>query len=92
MTSIRNDMIHYKYNYIGDGNSIPASVNSKNPISKRNLQEYFTKSNMMKVKKNTIDFLQLICNELNIQINNVKILESDAKGTPYHYLSINTNQ
>ena len=87
MTSIRNDMIHYKYNYIGDGNSIPTSGNSKNPISKRNLQEYFTKSNMMKVKKNTIDFLQLICTELNIQINNVKILEGDAKGTPYNYLS-----
>ncbi|MFR1824506.1 MAG: hypothetical protein ACLSXJ_14210 [Clostridium saudiense] len=84
--SIRNDLIHYKFNSLGLGSAIPVGANNINAIGKYELYNYFTKTNMTYVKEGIKKFLYLIANDLNLKINTSSLaIVSDGKDpyTPY---------
>lgn len=81
-TKIRNEMIHFKETYIGDGSGIPDFV-----IGKTSVNKYFTKDNMEKVLKQYIILGNLIASTLGLKIaDNIRIFMCDGEDEIVNYV------
>lgn len=81
-TKVRNEMIHFKKTYIGDGTGIP---NFK--LGGQGVAEFFTKPNMEMVKNGYIDLSELIAKNLNLKIfTNIDVFESDGRDGLVNYV------
>ena len=81
-TRVRNEMIHFKETYIGDGSGIP---NFK--IGNVSVNEFFTKDNMEQILNEYIVLGNLIASTLGLQIaNDIKIFTCDGEEEIVNYV------
>lgn len=88
-TKVRNEMIHFKKTYIGDGSGIP---NFK--LGGQEVADFFTKKNMKKIRDGYVDLTELIAATLGLNIfKNIQIFECDGRDglVNYVYDKISTN-
>jgi len=64
VTGIRNELIHYKKNYIGVGSGIPGFS-----IKKSDIADFFVKSNMENVIKAIISFADFVAEQLGLIVH-----------------------
>lgn len=87
-TKVRNEMIHFKKTYIGDGSDIP-NFN----IANTSVRDFFTQTNMKNALNKHIALSKLIATELGLKTaSDVDIFSCDGRGsivnyvyTPYEY-------
>lgn len=81
-TSVRNEMIHFKKTYIGEGSWIP---NFK--LGKVFVAEYFTKDNIMKTYEGYVYLCHEIANVLGLEIfDKVDVFECDGRDGLTNYV------
>lgn len=81
-TKVRNGMIHYKRNYVGDGTGIPGFS-----FEGQEVAEFFTKSNMEKMKQGYVKLAEIIANELGLKIYpGIEIFACDGRDGLVNYV------
>lgn len=81
-TKVRNEMIHFKKTYIGDGSDIPNFT-----IANTSVRDFFTKSNMENTLNKHIALSMLIATELGLKIaSDVDIFSCDGCGDIVNYV------
>ncbi len=81
-TKVRNEMIHFKRTYIGDGAGIPDFE-----IGGQKVSQFFTKSNMLLLMKEHIKLVKLIANTLELSIyEEGSIFECDGRDNLVNYV------
>ena len=88
-TSVRNEMIHFKKTYIGDGTGLP---NFK--LGKARIADYFTKTSITETYNGYISLCQTIAQTLGLNIfEQIDIFACDGRDglTNYVYDKTNTN-
>lgn len=81
-TKVRNEMIHFKKNYIGHGSGIP---NFK--IGGESVADFFTKNNMINLKNGYLNLTKLIADSLELYIfKDINIFEHDARDGLVNYI------
>ncbi|GFH96385.1 hypothetical protein IMSAGC003_02941 [Lachnospiraceae bacterium] len=81
-TRVRNEMIHFKETYIGDGSGIPDFK-----IRNVSVNGFFTKDNMEKILNEYIVLGNLIASTLGLQIaNDIKIFTCDGEEEIVNYV------
>lgn len=81
-TRVRNEMIHFKKTYIGDGTGIP---NFK--IGNVDVATYFTKQNIQTIYLHCIELCKAIANELELSIfEDISIFECDSRDGLINYI------
>lgn len=73
-TRVRNGMIHYKRNYVGDGMGIPSYS-----FEGQEVAGFFTQSNMKKMKDGYVEFAEKIAEALGLKIySDIEIFACDG--------------
>ena len=81
-TKVRNEMIHFKKTYIGDGTGIP---NFK--IGRQNVANFFTKQNMELLRTGHINLAKIIANKTGLSIyEDGEIFECDGRDGLVNYV------
>ncbi len=81
-TKVRNEMIHFKKTFIGDGSGIP---NFK--LGGQGVAEFFTKQNMMTAKNGYVNLVELIATTLGLNIfKEIDIFECDGRDGLVNYV------
>lgn len=81
-TKVRNEMIHFKRTYIGDGTGIPDFE-----IGGQNVSQFFTQANMMLLTEQHIKLAKLIAEELGLSIyEEGNIFECDGRDGLVNYV------
>lgn len=81
-TKVRNGMIHYKRNYVGDGTGIPGYS-----FEGQEVADFFTKSNMKKMKQGYVQLAEIIAMELGLNIcPDIEIFACDGMNDLVNYV------
>ncbi len=81
-TRVRNEMIHFKKTYIGDGSGIPNFQ-----LGGQWVAEFFTKQSMMLIRDGYVNLAELIANNLGLNIfKNIDIFECDGRDGLVNYI------
>lgn len=81
-TKVRNEMIHFKKTYIGDGSEIPNFE-----LGKQDVANFFTKSNMEKILKDHIMLTENIASTLGLRLHKeVEIFQCDGMDCLVNYV------
>lgn len=81
-TRIRNELIHFKKSFIGDGTDIPPIT-----FGNTNLIDYFTQENIIKCKENVINLSKLIAERLELCIyEEIGTFASDGRDGLVNYI------
>lgn len=81
-TRVRNGMIHYKRNYVGDGTGI-----SEYSFEGQEVAVFFTKTNMEKMKQGYVKLAEIIASELGLQIySDIEIFACDGMDELVNYV------
>ena len=81
-TKVRNEMIHFKRTYIGDGTGIPDFE-----IGGQNVSQFFAQANMMLLTEQHIKLAKLIAEELGLSIyEEGNIFECDGRDGLVNYV------
>lgn len=79
---IRNEMIHFKKTYIGDGTEIPNFE-----LGRQNVADFFTKGNMQKTLQEHVALAKSIANTLGLRIyESVEIFQCDGMDDLVNYV------
>ncbi|NFR85690.1 hypothetical protein FDE85_02600 [Clostridium botulinum] len=82
VTKVRNEMIHYKKNFIGNGSGIPNFS-----IAKISVREFFIQDNMNYLIDEFIKLGDLIASELGLKIfKDINIIECDGRDGLTNYI------
>lgn len=83
VTRIRNELIHYKNNFIGDSGVGITNV----VIGKTSLVEIFTKEKMNEISNNFLEFSKLLVYNLGLNINeNAYLFDCDGRDNLVSYV------
>ena len=86
-TKVRNEMIHYKKTYIGDGIGIPDFK-----LGGQGVAQFFTQQNMTKIKNGYVRLAELISTNLGLNISkDIQIFECDGRDGLVNYVYSKTN-
>ena len=81
-TRVRNEMVHFKETYIGDGSGIPGFTIGKTPVN-----DFFTKDNMEKILNQYIVLGKLIASALGLKIaDDIRIFMCDGEDEIVNYV------
>lgn len=81
-TKVRNEMIHYKKTYIGDGGGIPNFV-----FGGQHVASFFTKQNMKSIRDEYEKLAELVAKTLGLSVcKEISIFECDGRDELVNYV------
>ena len=87
ISKVRNDIVHYKTNYINEGSWIHPTATFSMGSSKKSIADIFTKDSMQHYFDGVMQFLNLICNKCGFQLNDkCEVFDCDGRDSNYEFI------